>query len=89
MRFTWDPAKERRNKRKHRVGFQEATTVFGDPLAVTVSDPDHSTGEERLLTIGQSSTGELTVVCHVEQGDTIRIISARRATAHERKDYET
>jgi len=56
MRFTWDPAKERRNKRKHRVGFQEATTVFGDPLAVTVSDPDHSTGEERLLTIGQSSS---------------------------------
>lgn len=89
MRFTWDPAKERSNKRKHGVGFQEATTVFGDPLAVTVSDPDHSTGEERLLTIGLSAIGKLTVVCHIEQGDTIRIISARRATAHERKDYET
>lgn len=89
MRFSWDPNKERRNKRKHGVSFQEATTVFGDLLAITVSDPDHSTGEERLLTLGQSSTGRLLVVCHVEQGDTIRIISARRATAHERKDYET
>jgi uncharacterized DUF497 family protein len=89
MRFTWDPNKERRNKRKHGVGFQEASAVFGDSLAVTISDPDHPTGEERLLTVGQSSTGRLLLVCHVEQGDTIRIISARRATAHERKDYET
>jgi len=63
--------------------------VFGDSLAVTVSDPDHSVGEERFITIGQSSSGRLLVVCHIEQGDTIRIISARRATAHERKDYET
>jgi len=89
MRFTRDPIKERRNKRKHRIGFQEATTVFGDPLAKTISDPDHSTGEERLLTVGQSNVGRLLVVCHIEQGDTIRIISARRATAHERIDYET
>jgi uncharacterized DUF497 family protein len=89
MRFTWDPAKERSNKRKHGVGFQEATTVFGDPLAVTVSDPDRSSGEERFLTIGQSTAAQQTVVYHVEQGDTIRIISARRAAAHERKDYET
>jgi uncharacterized DUF497 family protein len=89
MRFTWDPNKERGNKRDHGIGFQEATTVFGDALAVTVSDPDHSVGEERFLTVGQSSSGLLLVVCHTEQGDTIRIISARRATAHERKDYET
>ncbi len=89
MRFTWDPDKERRNKRDHGIGFQEATTVFGDSLAVTVSDPDHSVGEERLVTIGHSSSGQLLVVCHIEQGDTIRIISARRATTHERKDYET
>jgi uncharacterized DUF497 family protein len=88
MRFTWDPAKERSNKRKHGIGFQEATTVFGDLLAVTVSDPDHSSGEERLLTIGQSTAGLLLVVCHTEQGNTIRIISARRATTHERQDYE-
>ena len=89
MRFTWDEAKERRNKRKHGIGFQEATTVFGDPLAVTVSDRDHSSGEERLIPIGQSSAGGLLVVCHIEQGDTIRIISTRRATIHERQDYET
>jgi uncharacterized DUF497 family protein len=89
MRFAWDPAKERINQRDHRIGFQEATTVFGDSLAVTVSDPDHSVGEERFITIGQSGSGRLLVVCHTEQGDTIRIISARQATAHERKDYET
>jgi len=63
--------------------------VFGDALAITVSDPDHSIDEERFITIGQSSSGRLLVVCHIEQGDTIRIISARRPTAHERKDYET
>ena len=89
MRFSWDPNKDLLNQRDHGVAFQEATTVFGDSLAVTVSDPDHSIGEERFITIGQSSSGRLLVVCHIEQGDTIRIISARRATAHERKDYET
>src|SRR5207247_6350120 len=73
----------------HGITFQEATTVFGDALAITVSDPDHSIDEERFITIGQSSSGRLLVVCHIEQGDTIRIISARRATTHERKDYET
>ena len=89
MRFSWDPSKDLLNQRDHGIAFQEATTVFGDSLAVTVSDPDHSVGEERFITIGQSSSGRLLVVCHIEQGDTIRIISARRATAHERKDYET
>ena len=89
MRFTWDRTKERINRRKHGIDFDEATTVFGDALAVTVADPDHSAGEERLVTIGQSSAGHLLVVCHVEQGDTIRIISARRAATHERQDYET
>ena len=89
MRFSWDPRKDGLNQRDHGINFQEATTVFGDSLAVTVSDPDHSIGEERFITIGQSSSGQLLVVCHIEQGDTIRIISARRATAHERKDYET
>ena len=88
MQFTWDPAKAEQNLLTHGVSFQEATTVFGDPLAGTIPDPDHSVGEERLVTIGQSSAGQLLVVCHVEQGDTIRIISARRATSHEREDYE-
>jgi len=88
MQFTWHPAKAEQNLLTHGVSFQEATTVFGDPLAGTIPDPDHSVGEERLVTIGQSSAGQLLVVCHVEQGDTIRIISARRATPHEREDYE-
>jgi uncharacterized DUF497 family protein len=89
MRFTWDAVKERRNRRKHGVAFQEATTVFADPLAVTIPDPDHSVREERLLTVGQTTAGRLLVVCHVERGDTIRIISARRATTDERQNYET
>jgi len=89
MKFTWDPPKADENLRAHGVSFQEATTVFGDPLAGTIPDPDHSLGEERLVTIGRSSVGQLLVICHLEQRDTIRIISARRATSHERKDYET
>ena len=89
MQFTWDPAKAEQNLDTHGVSFQEATTVFGDPLAGTIPDPDHSVGEERSITVGHSTAGQLLVVCHVEQGDTIRIISARRATSHERKDYET
>jgi uncharacterized DUF497 family protein len=89
MKFTWDPAKAEQNFLDHGVSFQEATTVFGDALAATIPDPDHSIGEERLLTMGQSSAGKLLVVSHIEEGDTIRIISARRATSHERRDYET
>ena len=88
MRFTWDPNKAVSNLRDHGVSFEEASTVFGDPLAVTIPDPDHSIGQERLLTMGQSTVGQLLVVSHTEEGDTIHIISARRATTHERKDYE-
>lgn len=89
MKFTWDPAKATQNLIDHGVSFQEATTVFGDPLAATIPDPDHSIGEERLITMGHTSGGKLLVVSHIEEGDTIRIISARDATSHERKDYET
>lgn len=89
MKFTWDPETAEQNVFAHDVSFQEATTVFGDPLAGTVPDPDHSVGEERFVTVGYSSASQLLVVCHTEQGDTIRIFSARRATSHERKDYET
>jgi len=88
MQFSWDPDKDRLNQSEHGVSFQEASTVFGDPLAVTVADPDHSIGEERFVTIGQASASQLLVVCHTEQGDNIRIISARRATLRERKNYE-
>jgi uncharacterized protein len=88
MQFSWDPDKDRLNQNDHGVSFQEASTVFGDLLAVTVADPDHSIGEERFVTMGQSSAGQLLVVCHTEQGDNIRIISARWANADERKNYE-
>ena len=89
MKFTWDPAKAEENLLTHGVSFQEATTVFGDSLAATIPDPDHSVGEERLVTMGYSSARQLLIVSHTEEGDTIRIISARRAASHERKDYET
>ncbi len=89
MKFTWDPRKDRENQRKHGVSFQEATTAFGDPLAGTIPDPDHSVGETRFLTIGYSSADRLIVVSHLEEGDNFRIISAREANAHERKTYES
>jgi len=89
MHFEWDRAKADANRRKHRVTFDEAVGVFYDPLSATFADPDSSRTEERLVTIGQSSRQRLLVVVHTERGETIRIISARLATAHERKRHET
>jgi len=89
MQFGWDPDKAKRNYRKHKVSFEEAVTVFYDPLSATFDGPDHSVGEERLVTIGFSSRGRLLVVSHAERGKASRIISARRATAYERKKHET
>jgi uncharacterized DUF497 family protein len=66
MEFEWDPRKDAANCRKHKVGFREATTVFGDPLATTFPDMDHSVSEERFLTIGASATGRLLVVAHIQ-----------------------
>jgi uncharacterized DUF497 family protein len=88
MRYEWDPAKAARNRAKHGVSFEEAATVFRDPLAVTGLDPDHSKLEERWLTFGESTGGRLLVVAHLERNDTIRIISARLATPGERTIYE-
>jgi hypothetical protein len=88
LKFEWDPDKAVSNARKHRVSFEEAASVFGDPLAYTFEDPDHSIGEERMLTFGVSSMGRLLVVVHVERGEVLRIISARKATRHERHLYE-
>lgn len=88
MRFTWDEVKARKNQKKHGVSFDEATTVFFDPLAGTIPDPDHSTGEHRFLTLGRSPIGRLLVVSHTEDNNMICIISAREATRHERKNYE-
>jgi len=89
MHFEWDRAKADANRRKHKVTFDEAVSVFYDPLSATFPDPDSSRKEERLVTIGYSSRQRLLVVVHTEQGETIRIISARLATAHERKRHET
>jgi uncharacterized DUF497 family protein len=88
MQFEWDREKATKNLRKHRVSFEEAVTVFYDPLSATFDDPDHSIDEGRFITIGYSSHGHLLVASHTERAKTIRIISARPATAHERKRHE-
>jgi uncharacterized DUF497 family protein len=89
MQFEWDRKKAKKNLTKHNVSFDEAMTVFYDPLSATFDDTDHSIDEERFITIGYSSYGRLLVVSHTERGKTLRIISARRATAHERKRHES
>jgi len=88
MQFEWDREKAKKNLGKHKVSFDEAVTVFYDPLSATFNDPDHSIGEQRLITIGYSPHSRLLVVSHTERGKIIRIISARPATALERKRHE-
>jgi hypothetical protein len=88
MRFSWDGPKAMLNVVKHGVSFHEAATAFGDPLAITYPDPDHSIGEERYVTFGRSASGHLLVVAHAERHDTLRVISARLATRREWKIYE-
>ena len=88
MEFEWDPMKAKANLRKHNVGFEEASTIFGDPFALTFSDPAHSMGEHRFLGFGISRSGTLLVVSFTERRKKIRLISARKATHHERDLYE-
>ena len=88
MEFEWDPRKADSNKQKHGVTFQEAATVFGDPLAITFADPDHSEDEERYITFGVSTQKRLLVVSQADRGNKTRIISARLMTHKERKIYE-
>jgi uncharacterized DUF497 family protein len=88
VNFEWDPGKARQNRRKHLVSFEEAATVFGDPLAITYPDPDHSTSEQRFITIGMSSLHRVLIVAHADRDEKIRIISARKTTQRERKHYE-
>lgn len=88
MEFEWNPNKAVNNLKKHNISFQEATTVFDDPLSVTFPDPDHSIGENRYVIIGMSGAGQLLVVSHTDREDQTRIISARRATRQERRFYE-
>lgn len=83
------PAEAKANAAKHRVSFEEATTVFGDPGSLTIGDEAHSGNrEDRFVTRGLSARGRILVVIHCDRGDIIRVISARRATAHERRQYE-
>ena len=88
LQFQWDPAKASANRTKHGIDFSEAATAFGDPLSLTIPDPEHSVGEERFVLIGVSHRDRLVVVAHSEDGDVVRIISARSATPAERKFYE-
>ena len=90
MNFDWDPKKAKQNLEKHKVSFDEAITVFYDPLAKVSHDPDHSNEEDRFIIIGHSQKNNLLFVVHLyrEPQDSIRIISARKATRKETKDFE-
>jgi uncharacterized DUF497 family protein len=88
LSFEWDAQKASANERKHGVSFDEAATAFGDPLSVTIPDPDHSEDEDRFILMGSTYRGKILVVVHTDRGNNIRIISARRATRTERRQYE-
>jgi hypothetical protein len=88
MQFEWGSEKKESNQRKHGVSFEEAETVFGDPLALIFDDEWHSGDEDRELIIGQSANGRLLIVSFTERNGMIRLISARETTSKERKDYE-
>ncbi len=90
IRFEWDPAKAESNEPKHGVSFEEAKTVFWDEQGLLLEDPDHASGEERFVLLGLSRSLRLLVVAHtLRRGDVIRIISARKATRHEAKQYQS
>lgn len=88
MRFEWDENKAAGNLAKHGISFEEAATVFGDPLSDTFDDPDHSAEERRFIIIGTSERGRMLVVSHTDDGEVVRIISAREPTRGEREFYE-
>ena len=86
--FEWDEEKAETNAKKHKVSFEEATTVFIDPFSVSIPDPDHSVDEQRYIGLGSSEKGRILVVVYTERGSNVRIISCRKATSSERKLYE-
>ena len=88
MPFEWDEEKAEINLKKHKVGFEESKSVFGDPFSITVDDPDHSMEEQRFIDIGKSASGKLLVIVYTERGSKIRIISCRKVTPVERRKYE-
>jgi uncharacterized DUF497 family protein len=88
IRFTWNSAKARANRWKHGIAFEEALTVFTDPLARIHDDPEHSEGERREIIVGHSDAGRLLLVSFTERDRAVRLISARKATRGEHEDYE-
>jgi uncharacterized DUF497 family protein len=88
LRFEWHEGKAANNLKKHGISFEEAKTVFNDPLSITIADAQHSDNEDRYIDINLSSQGELLVVVYTERQANIRIISCRKATNAERKIYE-
>ena len=88
MKFEWDPGKAANNFAKHEISFNEASTVFADPLSLTFTDPDRSRSEDRYVTIGESMQRNLLIISHTDRDQRIRIISARKVTHRERRIYE-
>ena len=88
LQFEWDEAKAVANERKHGISFEEAITVFGDLRAITIFDVEHSKAEDRFINLGLSTSGRVLVVVYTERSLCIRIISCRRATSTERRQYE-
>ena len=88
LNFEWDEEKAKANLKKHRISFDEATTLFIDPFSITIPDPDDSVNEQRYIDIGSSDNGRVLVVVYTERGPNIRIISCRKATSLERKLYK-
>ena len=89
MPFKWDATKSASNLARHGVSFEDASTVFGDLLATTIPDPEHSADEERFLTTGLASRQRIVIVWHTDRGEVVRIIGAREATPRERRSYES
>lgn len=87
LNFEWDEEKAVENLRKHGVSFEEGIAVFNDPLSISIDDPDHSASEERYIDIGASENGHVLVVSYTERGASVRIISCRKATRKERRQY--
>ena len=88
LTFEWDENKAEANFKKHKVGFEEAKTIFNDPLLLTFPDFEHSNGEQRQLSIGMSARSRVLIVVHTDRGKNVRLISGRRATPNERRIYE-
>ena len=88
LNFEWDETKAKKNLKNHKVSFDEAITVFSDPLSVTIPDPDHSENEQRFIDIGTSASGRVLIIVYTERKGGVRIISCRKATLRERRGYE-